>query len=419
MKHYTNREAYLPSVAEIENELKKVENLDDFFGKEGVFARLFARTVEEMLEGELSAELGYAKHESKGRNSGNSRNGKRRVKVFSSNGSQEVTVPRDRNGEFKPKLLADKRTNELEKKITALYAKGVTTRDIADTIGEIYGAEVSAQTISTITDKVWPLVEEWQNRPLDPIYVITYLDALHIKMRVEGKITNVAVYIVLGIDVDGHKDVLGHWVGDGGEGANFWLNVVTELQSRGVEDIFIACVDGLKGFSEAIGAVFPQTLIQKCVIHQIRNSLRYVTWSDQKAFMADLKQVYQAKTREDAETNLLKLSEKWSQQYPAAVRSWEENWTELSTFFVHEVAALRHYPYELRRIIYTTNIIEGYNGLMRKVTKNKRVFSSPKSVRKLLFLAHQNIAKKWTMPIPNWAKIRNQIAIRFDGRYPL
>lgn len=411
MKHYTNREAYLPSVAEIENELKKVENLDDFFGKEGVFARLFARTVEEMLEGELSAELGYEKYDSKGRNKGNSRNGKRSVKVSSSNGSQEIKVPRDRDGEFKPKLLEDKRTNELERKITALYAKGVTTRDIADTIAEIYGAEVSAQTISTITDKVWPLVEEWQSRPLDPIYVITYLDALHIKMRVEGKITNVAVYIVLGIDVDGHKDVLGHWVGDGGEGANFWLSVVTDLQNRGVEDIFIACVDGLKGFSEAIAAVFPQTLIQKCVIHQIRNSLRYVTWSDQKAFMSDLRRVYQAPTREEGETNLLKLSEKWSKQYPAAVRSWEENWSELSTFF--------DYPYELRRIIYTTNIIEGYNGLMRKVTKNKRVFSSPKSVRKLLFLAHQNIEKKWTMPIPNWAKIRNQVAIRFEGRYPL
>lgn len=411
MKHYTNREAYLPSVSEIENELKKVESLDDFFGKEGVFAQLFARTVEEMLEGELSAELGYEKYESKGRNKGNSRNGKRRVQVTSSNGKQEIKVPRDRDGEFKPKLLEDKRTNELEKKITALYAKGVTTRDIADTIADIYGAEVSAQTISTITDKVWPLVEEWQSRPLDPIYVITYLDALHIKMRVEGKITNVAVYIVLGIDVDGHKDVLGHWVGDGGEGANFWLNVVTDLQSRGVEDIFIACVDGLKGFSEAIAAVFPQTLIQKCVIHQIRNTLRYVTWSDQKAFMADLKQVYQAPTREEGETNLLKLSEKWGKQYPAAVRSWEDNWSELSTFF--------DYPYELRRIIYTTNIIEGYNGLMRKVTKNKRVFSSPKSVRKLLFLAHQNIEKKWTMPIPNWAKIRNQVAIRFEGRYPL
>lgn len=411
MKHYTNREEYLPSVAEIENELKKVENLDDFFGKEGVFARLFARTIEEMLEGEMSAHLGYEKYDAKGRDRGNSRNGKRKVKVVSSNGSQEVKVPRDRNGEYKPKLLEDKRTNELEKKITTLYAKGTTTRDIAETIEELYGVEVSATTISAITDKVWPLVEEWQSRPLDSIYVITYLDALHVKLRVEGKITNVAVYIVLAIDTEGRKDVLGHWVGNGAEGANFWLSVVTDLQNRGVEDIFIACVDGLKGFSEAIAAVFPQTLIQKCVIHQIRNSLKYVTWSDRKEFTADLKLIYQAKTREVGETNLLKLSEKWSKKYPAAVRSWDDNWSELSTFF--------DYPYELRRIIYTTNIIEGYNGLVRKVTKNKRVFSTAKSVRKLLFMAHQNIEKKWTMPIPNWAKIRNQIAIRFEGRYPL
>jgi len=339
------------------------------------------------------------------------RNGKRTVKVSSSNGSQEIKVPRDRKGEYQPKLLEDKRTNELEKKITALYAKGTTTRDIADTIVEIYGAEVSAQTISTITDKVWPLVEEWQNRPLDPIYVIAYLDALHIKMRVDGRIVNVAVYIVLAIDTEGRKDVLGHWVGDGAEGANFWLNVVTDLQNRGVKDIFIACVDNLQGFSEAIRAVFPQTLIQKCVIHQIRNSLKYVTWSDHKEFLADLKLVYRAKTLEEGEANLLKLSEKWSKKYPAAIRSWENNWSELSTFF--------DYPYELRRIIYTTNIVEGYNGQLRKVTKNKRVFSTPKSVRKLLFLAHQNIEKKWTMPIPNWAKIRNQIAIRFEERYPL
>lgn len=410
-KDYTNREAYVPKVEEIQKELVGVEKLDDFFGKEGVFARLFAKTVEEMLEGELSAHLGYQKYESKGRDRGNSRNGKRTVTVSSSNGSQEIQVPRDRHGEYKPKLLEDKRTNELEEKITALYAKGTTTHDIAEMIAEIYGVEVSAQTISAITDKVWPLVEEWQNRPLDKVYVIAYLDALYVKMRLEGKITNVAVYTVLAIDVDGRKDVLGHWVGDGAEGANFWLSVVTDLQNRGVEDIFIACVDNLKGFSEAIGAVFPETLIQKCVVHQIRNSLKYVTWSDRKAFMKDLRLVYQAKTREDGETNLLNLSEKWSKKYPAAVRSWEDNWSELSTFF--------DYPFEMRRIIYTTNIVEGYNGQMRKVTKNKRVFPTAKSVRKLLFLAHQNIEKKWTMPIPNWAKIRNQVAIRFEGRYPL
>lgn len=410
-KNYTNREAYLPSVEEIQNELGRAENLDDFFGKEGIFARLFARTVEEMLEGEMHAHLGYEKYEAKGRDKGNSRNGKRSVQLSTSAGSQEIKVPRDRAGEYRPKLLEKKRTNELENKITVLYSKGTTTRDIADTIDELYGVEVSADTISAITDKIWPLVEAWQNRPLNRIYPVIYLDALHIKIRQNGKIENVAVYIVLAVDLEGRKDVLGHWVGDGAEGANFWLNVVTDLQNRGVEDVFIACIDGLKGFSEAIASVFPQTIVQRCVIHQIRNSLKYVTWSDRKAFLADLKLVYKAQTREDGETQLLKLAEKWSDKYPAAIHSWEKNWDELSTFF--------DYPYELRRIIYTTNIIEGYNRQLRKVTKNKGLFPTSKSVRKLLYLAHSNIEKKWTMPIPHWAKIRNQLAIRFEGRYPL
>lgn len=410
-KNYTNQEVNLPSVEEIRNELGRVETLDDFFGKEGIFARLFARTVEEMLEGEMNAHLGYEKYESKGRNKGNSRNGKRPLKLETSAGSQEIMVPRDRAGEYSPKLLEKKRTNELENKITVLYSKGTTTRDIADTIDELYGVEVTAATISAITDKIWPLVEEWQNRPLNRIYPVIYLDALHIKIRQNGQIENVAVYVVLAVDMEGRKDVLGHWVGEGAEGAKFWLNVVTDLQNRGVEDIFIACVDGLKGFTEAIEAVFPKTIIQRCVIHQIRNSLKYVTWTDRKAFMADLKMVYKAQTREEAETNLLILSEKWEKKYPAAIHSWENNWAELSTYF--------DFPYELRRIIYTTNIIEGYNRQLRKVTKNKSVFPTSKSVRKLLYMVHSNIEKKWTMPIPHWAKIRNQLAIRFEERYPL
>jgi putative transposase len=395
----------------VRRELGKAESIDDFFGREGIFARLFARTVEEMLEGELSAQLGYERYAAEGRNSGNSRNGKRTTQLQTSAGEQTIQVPRDRNGEFQSSLLGERRSNELEEKITALYARGTSTRDIGEMIADIYGVEVSAATISTITDKIWPLVEEWQSRPLQPLYVMLYLDALHIKLRHNGKIENVAVYIALAVDTEGHKDVLGQWVGEGGEGANFWLNVLTDLESRGVQDVLIACVDGLSGFSEAIGAVFPQTIVQRCVIHQIRHSLRYVTWSDRKEFMADLKTVYQAATREAGETNLLELSEKWSQKYPAAIRSWENNWTELSTFF--------DYPKEIRRLIYTTNTIEGYNRQLRKVTKNKALFPTPKSVRKLLYLAHQNIARKWSMPIPNWAKIRNQLAIRFEGRFPL
>jgi len=408
---YSDRKVYLPSVEEIRTELQKAENLDDFFGREGIIAHLFARTVEEMLEGEMSAHLGYEKYEAKGRDRGNSRNGKRPVQLSSSVGMQEIQVPRDRQGEYKPQLLGEKRTNELEEKITVLYSKGATTRDIAATIGEIYGVEVTAATISAVTDKVWPLVEEWQSRPLQSIYPVIYLDALHIKIRQDGKIVNVAVYIVLAVDLEGHKEVLGHWVSDGAEGAHFWLNVVTDLQMRGVEDIFIACVDGLNGFSEAITAIFPKTVVQRCVIHQIRHSLKYVTWQDRKAFMKDLRLVYRAATREDGETHLLQLAEKWGAKYPAAIRSWENNWHELSTFF--------DYPAELRRLIYTTNLIEGYNRQVRKVTKNKSLFPTPKSVRKLLYLANGNITKKWTVPMPNWAKIRNQLAIRFEGRFPL
>lgn len=401
----------LPSVEKIQNELGRAESIDDFFGKEGIFAKLFARTLEEMLEAELSEELGYEKYEADGRNSGNSRNGKRTRKIQTSAGDQTIKVPRDRNGQFKSPLLEDARSNELERKITALYAKGNTTRDIMDTIAEIYGVEVTAQTISAITDKVWPLVEEWQNRPLSSVYPILFLDALYIKLRRDGKIENVAVYIALAVDVDGHKDVLGMWVGDGAEGANFWLNVLSELEQRGVNDILIACVDGLTGFSDAINAIFPQAIVQRCIIHQIRHSLRYVTWSDQKEFTSDLKSIYRAPTREEGETALLKLSEKWGKSYPAAIRSWENNWDELSAFF--------EFPAEIRRLIYTTNNIEGYNRQLRKVTKNKSVFPTPKSVRKLLYLAHQNIAKKWTMPIPHWAKIRNQLAVRFEERFPL
>ena len=402
---------YLPNVEAIQNELGRAESIDDFFGKDGIFSKLFARTIEEMLEAELTAHLGYEKHEARGRNSGNSRNGKRRRGLQTSAGDQIIQVPRDRNGEFESRLLDDRRSNELERKITALYARGTTTRDIQETIADIYGVEISPATVSAITDKIWPLVEEWQNRPLAAIYPIVYLDALHLNLRREGKIEKVAVYIVLAVDTDGHKDVLGIWVGDGGEGAKFWLNVLTELQNRGVEDILIACVDGLTGFPQAIEAIFPKTTVQRCVIHQIRHTLQYVTWSDKKEFMKDLKLVYQASTREEAESNLLELGEKWGKTYPAAIRSWEKNWLELSAYF--------DYPAEIRRLIYTTNIIEGYNRQLRKVTKTKSIFPTPKSIRKLLYLAHSNIQKKWSMPIANWAKIRNQLAIRFEGRFPL
>lgn len=403
----------MPSAEEVQRELASVENIDDFFGKDGVFARLFGETLTQMMQGELSAELGYEPYEARGRNTGNSRNGSYKKKMRTSTGEVEVEVPRDRNGDYEPQILKKYQTssNELEDKIIAMYAKGMTTRDIEDHLRDMYGVEASAATISTITNKVMPLVEAWQNRPLAALYPIIYLDAIHYKLRKDHKVETRAVYSVLAVNLEGYKEVLGHWVSDGEEGASFWLGVVTDLRNRGVEDIFIACIDGLQGFKEAIQSVFPLAAIQRCVIHQIRNSLKYVTWKDRKAFAQDLKTVYQAPTREAAETALLKLAETWGDKYAIAVRSWENNWDDLATMF--------DYTPEIRRLIYTTNLIEGYNRQLRKVTKNRAAFPSAEAIRKLLWLAHRDIEKKWTMPIPNWAIILNQLAIRFEDPFPI
>ena len=403
----------MPSAEEVQRALAGVENMDDFFGKDGVFARLFGETLTQMMQGELTAQLGYEPYAAQGRNSGNSRNGSYPKTVRTSNGEVEVEVPRDRNGEYEPQILKKYQTssNELEDKIVAMHAKGMTTRDIEDHLRDMYGVEASAATISTITNKVMPLVEEWQNRPLAALYPIIYLDAIHYQLRKDHKVDNRAVYIVLAVNLEGYKEVLGHWVSDGEEGASFWLSVVTDLRNRGMEDVFIACVDGLQGFKEAIQAVFPPTAIQRCVIHQIRNSLKYVTWKDRKAFAQDLKTIYQAPTREAAETALLKVADTWGEKYAIAIRSWENNWDDLATMF--------DYTPEIRRLIYTTNLIEGYNRQLRKVTKNRAAFPSPEAARKLLWLAHRDIAKKWTMPIPNWPIILNQLAIRFEDRFPI
>lgn len=403
----------LPTAEKVQEELAKAESMDDFFGRDGIFARLFANTMDQMLEAELSDHLGYERHEVKGHNSGNNRNGHYGKKVRSSSGDVKIQVPRDRNGSFEPKIVPryGSNTNELEEKILGMYARGVSTRDIQDALTEMYGVDVSPSLISKVTDKVWETVEAWQNRPLDAVYPIIYLDALHLKIRQDGKVINTAVYAVLAVDLNGHRDVLGHWVSDGAEGANFWLSVITDLQNRGVQDIFIACMDGLTGFSDAVHAVFPKTEIQRCIIHQIRNSLRYVAWKDRKAFVHDLKAVYRAPNREVAETNLLHLGEKWNDKYAMAVRSWENNWDELSTFF--------NYPTEIRRLIYTNNAIEGYNRQLRKVTKTKSVFPTPQAVRKLLYLVNFNITKKWTRPLVDWPLILNQLAIRFQDRFPV
>jgi transposase-like protein len=403
-------QAHMPSAEEVARELGKAKSIDDFYGKDGIFSRLFSKTIEEMLEAELTTELGYERYEAEGRNSGNSRNGHYTRKMRTSGGDAEIKVPRDRNGEFQSALL-QKNSNEIEQKITAMYAKGMSTRDIQELLTDLYGIDVSPETISAITDKVWPLVEGWQNRPLAPVYAMLYLDAIHIKLKRDGRIDNVAVYNVLGIDLDGHREILGHWVGEGGEGANFWLSVVTDLQNRGVQDVFLAAIDGLTGFKEAIQAVFPQTKVQRCVIHQIRNSLKYVVWKDRKAFVADLKTVYQAATQEEALSNLSRLEQTWSGKYGAAVRSWQNNWDDLATFF--------EFPKEIRRLIYTTNTVEGYHRQLRKVIKNKGSFPTEQAVRKLLYLATMDITKKWTAPIQNWPLILNQLVIRFEDRFPV
>jgi putative transposase len=400
----------MPSTEEVQKELSKVKSMDDFFGREGIFARLFSKTLEEMLKAELTEHLGYEPYEAKGRNSGNSRNGGYSKKVRTSDGEALIDVPRDRNGTFEPHLLKKyaSNTNELEDKIIGMYAKGMSVRDIQDNLTELYGIDISPTTISAITDKVWELVEAWQSRPLAAIYPIVYLDAIHIKLRRESKVENTAVYIVLGVDLEGHRDVLGHWIGDGAEGANFWLSVVTDLQNRGVKDILIACMDGLTGFKDAVLAVFPRTEIQRCIIHQIRNSLKYISWKDRKVFVVDLKEVYRAPTREAAEANLEKLAEKWQKKYAVAIRSWQNNWEDLATFF--------RYPAEIRRLIYTTNTVEGYNRQLRKIIKTKGAFPNAEAARKLLFLANRDIFRKWTNSVVYWPMVLNQLAIRFEDR---
>jgi putative transposase len=412
-KQRPEKKIEMPNAEAVQRELASAKSMDDFFGKEGIFARLFASTLEQMLEAELTEHLGYEPYEAKGRNSGNNRNGHYSKKIRTSAGETEVEVPRDRKGEYEPGVLKKyaSNTNELEEKIIGLYAKGMSTRDIHDTLEELYGVDISASTISAVTEKVWSLVEAWQNRPLEAVYPIIYLDAIHFKIRREGKVINTAVHIVLGVDLDGRRDILGHWVGDGAEGANFWLSVVTDLQARGVEDLFIACIDGLTGFKDAILAVFPKTRIQRCVIHQVRHTLKYVAWKERKAFVTDLKTIYQAATREQAEANLRLVADTWAEKYPISIKSWENNWDDLATMF--------DFPKEIRRLIYTTNTVEGYHRQLRQVTKTKAAFPNAEAARKLLYLVTQDIQRTWSMPIFNWPSVLNQLAIRFDGRLPI
>lgn len=399
---------HIPSPEEISQALSQVKTLDDFFGKDGALAQITGKTIESMLQAELDNHLGYPKHSPKGNNSGNSRNGSYKRTIKTSAGQSELAVPRDRKGEFKSSLLEEysKSTNEIQDKTILMYGRGMSVSDIKSTLADIYGISVSDTLVSQMTDKILPLVEEWQERMLEETYPIVYLDCIHIKLRREGKVRSTAVYLVLGVNVEGHKEILGIWVGDGAEGANYWLSVLTELQERGVNQMLIVCVDNLTGFSEAIKSIYPESIIQKCVIHQIRASLKYVNWRHKKEFVKDLKEVYKAINKETAENQLDKLEEKWGTKFPLAVKTWRDNWEEVSTYF--------NYPGEIRRIIYTTNILEGVNRQIRKVTKSKSVFPTENSVHKIMYLASKDIMKKWTQPIPNWPNILNQLCIRFE-----
>ena len=389
--------------------IEKIKAGQPLTGKGGILTPLLKELLESALEGELDAHL----LENREAGISNRRNGKSSKQVQTSSDSFELLTPRDREGSFEPEIVKKRQTvlNEsLDNKVLALYALGMSYEAISEHLAEMYGLEVSSAKISLITDKLLPLITEWRNRPLESVYPIVFLDAMHFKVRVDGKVTTKAFYSVLAVSTEGKKDILGLYLSEN-EGARFWLGVLNDLRARGVEDLLIASIDGLKGFPEAIADVFPKTEIQLCIVHQIRNSLKYVVSKDQKAFMADLKLVYQASSKDLAEHHLLELSEKWGKKYPAVMKSWNEHWENLSQYF--------KYPEELRRIIYTTNIVEGFHRQIRKYTKNKGAFTSENALLKLIYCACQKVLEKWNQPMHNWALIISQLQIYFDGRLNL
>ena len=386
-----------------------ISSMDDI---QNLFKETIAEFMESGLEAELDDELGYGRYDYRNKDTDNSRNGHSSKTLRTSYGDVEVAVPRDRKGEFEPQILKKNQTSvsqDIEEKILSMYAKGMTTGDIETHIQDIYGIEVSDTTISRITDKILPIAKEWQQRPLEAVYAVVFLDAIHYHVRSEGQIVKKAAYIALGINLDGKKDVLGMWVGEN-ESAKYWATVLNGLKSRGVEDIFIACTDNLTGFSAAIGAVFPKTEIQNCIIHQLRNSSNYVSYKDLKELMADLRSVYAAVDEPAALDALDAFSTKWDTKYPKISRSWRENWANLSSYF--------KYPEEVRRLIYTTTSIEGFNRQLRKVTKTRSVFPTDDSLFKMLYLAMVDITQKWTGRQRDWSMIHAQLSIYFAERMP-
>ncbi len=379
------------------------------FGKEGALAPMLERILNAALEGEMDAHLNDVSRES-----GNRRNGKMSKTVQTQYGEVTVETPRDRDGSFDPQTVRKRETilaEGMADQIIGMYAFGTSTREISSYFEREFNTRLSAETISAITDRVLPEIKEWKSRSLDAVYAICWLDAIHYKVKDDnGRAVTRAIYNVLGINKEGHKELLGMYVAKS-EGANFWLEVLTDLQNRGVEDIMICCVDGLKGFPDAIQSVFPHTAVQLCVVHQIRNSIKYVGSKHQKEFLKDLKRVYGAVSKEAAETELDDLEAKWGEQYPIVIKSWRDNWERLTEFF--------QYTKEIRRLIYTTNTVEGYHRQIRKVTKNKGVFPSDTALEKLVYLAYRNIKEKWTMPLSNWGLISQQLAIKFGDRFEI
>lgn len=389
-----------------EEAISKLKSGEDLLGSDGVLTPLLKEFLEESLDGELDAQLSED-------TAPNRRNGKGRKTVKTELGQVDIDTPRDRAGRFSPQLVPKRsRTlgRGLERQIIALYARGNSYADIRDYLADMYGVEASTATISRITDKILPLLQEWRNRPLEAVYPIVWLDAIHYKVRQEGRVVSKAVYCIIGLNQEGYKELLGLYIGEN-EGAKFWLQVLTDLNSRGLEDIFIACIDNLSGFAEAIESLYPQTEVQLCIVHQIRNSRKYIAYKDVKAFMRDLKKVYQASTKELAERNLDKLEASWGQKYPVVIKSWRNNWDRLSHYF--------QYAYPIRRVIYTTNIIEGFHRQLRKVTKTKGAFTSDEALMKLLYLAQEDITSKWNRPVHNWNQTLSQLSIIFAERLRL
>ena len=395
----------------IDNLLKDYKKPADLIGENGLLKQLTKQLLERAMAAEMTEHVGYDKHDAAGHNSGNSRNGKSAKTIKGTFGELALETPRDRNGTFEPQIIEKHQTRftGFDANIISLYARGLSTREIQQHLEEIYGVEVTAGLISSVTDEVIDEVKTWQNRQLDAVYPIMYLDAIQFKVRDSGHVKNKAIYLAIGVTIEGYKEVLGLWIAQT-EGAKFWLQVVTELKNRGVTDIFIACVDGLKGFPEAIESVFPQTEVQLCIVHLVRHSLNYVGWKQRKEVAGDLKLIYTAATDGEAEQRLADFSLKWDAKFPMIAKSWRANWTRVIPFFAH--------PPEIRKIIYTTNAIESLNMSLRKVTKARGSFPNDEAVSKLLYLALRNIAKKWTKPLVGWKDALNRFAIIYENRLP-